>query len=258
MATVPPRISIEAEMNRFVRTIGGQLVADTIGTRSPQFANADYWFEKDNVIIELKCLTDEAGREARIKAGVQKLFETFDRAGRMPYPKFWGKRQINSTDCPPAFQRALYRLLAQPVKRRLRKANQQIRETRRWLGREEAYGLVLFANDGYYQLEPVQFRHAVDVALGKDFSAIEGLVLFTANLLATAPGIEPYASHAAVWMPCSRTGHREISDDFTRRFHEGWAEHVGNLIGEKIPLIHELDKDIEGFKYDQQLSRARR
>jgi hypothetical protein len=245
-------------MNRFVRNFGGELVSNLVGTRSPPFANADYWFEQDNVVAELKCLAEDDSREARIRKNVQKLFDSFHRSGRMPYPKFWGVRRINSTDCPPAFQRALYRLLAQPLKGRLRKANQQIRETRKHLGKDDAYGLVLLANDGHYHLEPAQFRHAVDVALGKDFSAIEGLILFTVNLLSTGPGVEPHASHINVWMPCSRVGHREISDEFLRRFQEGWTQHVGNFIGEKIPVIYEMDTEIEGFRYDQRLSRTRR
>lgn len=118
---------------------------------------------------------------------------------------------------------------------------------------------MLLANDGNYRLEPAQFRQAVEAALGNDFSAIEGLVLFTVNLLFTGPAMEPHASHANVWMPCSRMGHRVISQDFLGRLADGWSKHVGRLIEESIPVVHEANPaDIEGFVYDQRVSRARR
>lgn len=257
MGELPPRIPVEIEMNRFVREFGGQLVLDVVGP-NPSFANADYWFDRENVVAELKCLSEDKSQDPRLHAAIQKLFDSFVDSGRIADPGV-GVFRVDSKDCPIEFQRAVYKILARPIKRRLDKANRQIKATRRKLGIDDAYGLVLLANDGNYRLEAAQFRQAVEVALGNDFSAIEGLVLFTVNLLSTGPAMEPHASHANVWMPCSRIGHRVISQDFLSRLADGWSKHVGRLIGESIPVVHEADPaDIEGFVCDQRVSRARR
>jgi hypothetical protein len=243
-------------MNRFVREFGGQLVLDVVGP-NPSFANADYWFDRENVVAELKCLSEDKSQDPRQRAAIQKLFDSFVDSGRIPDPGV-GLFRVETKDCPAEFQRGVYKILARPMKRRLDKANRQIKVTRRKLGREDAYGLVLLANDGDYRLEPAQFRQAVEFALGTDFSAIEGLVLFTVNLLSTSPAIGPHMSHANVWMPCARPGHRVISQDFLSRLCDGWFKHVGHLIGEPIPVLHEVDPaQIESFVCDQRVSRAR-
>ena len=258
MIKVPPRVPIEMEMNRFVRSFGGQLVVDAVGSASPPFANADYWFERDNIVAELKCLSDDKTDDRGQQAAVQKLFDSFVDSGRMRSPG-WGRFRVGSKNFPVEFQLALYRTLARPIKKRLAKANRQIKETRQKLGRTDAYGLVLLANDGNYRLEPAQFLAAVDVALGQDFSAIDGVVVFTVNLLSTAESFQQYASHANVWIPCSRAGRREIPDDFLHRLCEGWGAHVAEFLGEEIPTIPDVEhEELETLRYDHKISRARR
>jgi hypothetical protein len=258
MIKLPPRIAIEPEMNFVVQQLGGTLVADLVRDRSPQFANADYWFERDNVIVELKCLSDDKTYDPQLRRALNKLFDSFIDSARIPDPGP-GVFRVNSKNMPLDFQRQLYRLLARSIKRRFRKANQQIKQTRELLGRHDAYGLVLLANDGNYRLEPAQLMYAVDTALSRDFSAIEGLVVFTVNLLSTGPGIEPYASHANVWIPASRDRHRDLPDPFIERFFEAWVRHLRDLIGEKIPVLRDREhSELEHWRYDQRLCRSRR
>ena len=177
---IPPRIDIEREMDRVVRACGGQVISDLVGA-SPPFANADYLFERENIIAELKCLSTDKTDDAKVKAAVQKLFDRYVKLGRIPPLPRYGRFRIQSQTFPIEFQKELYRIHARPIKRRFRKANQQIKEARAELGKPDAHGLVVLVNDGNYQLEPAQLLAAVDVALGRDFSAVDSVIMLTVN-----------------------------------------------------------------------------
>ncbi len=48
-------IDVEFHFNTFVKDFGSSLIADQL-KQPPTFKNADYIFEADKVIVELKCL----------------------------------------------------------------------------------------------------------------------------------------------------------------------------------------------------------
>lgn len=245
-------------MDKFVQSFGGQLVLEALGTQCPPFPNADYWFKRDNVIIELKCLIEDKSNDSRISAAMSDLCNKFINSGQMPDPGR-GRFIIQSKDCPLELQKGLYKIVGRSLRRRLQKANRQIKATREKLGCPDAYGLVLLANDGNYRLEPTQFRSAVDQAIGKDFSGIEGVVLFTVNMLSSSPIIQEHSSHAALWMPCPREGYRDLPDNFLQRFSDGWIKHVGRFIGEDIKVLGDLDAEqLDSFRCDQKVSKARK
>src|SRR5664280_1621304 len=220
-------------MNRYVRNFGGSLVTDMLGTTSPPFPNADYVFRVENIVAELKCLCEDKTDDEKLQASIQKLFDGYVDRGLIPNPGY-GKFVVQSKDLPVELQNDLYRILARPIKRRLDKANKQIKRTKEHLKMDSAHGLVLLANDGNFKLEPAQFAHAVNVALGNDFSAIDNLVLFTVNMLATVPKME---RHALVWMSASRNGHPVVSEEFLNRFFVGWTRHISSVIGEEVPIV---------------------
>lgn len=143
-------------------------MTDALGNTSPGFANADYFFEQENIIAELKCLTEDKLSDSRQSESIRNLFEQNISLGQIPDPGP-GIVRINSSDCPLDIQRKLYSIISRPIKTHIEKANRQIRETRRQLNRPDAHGLLLFANDGNFRLELDQFAHAIDVTLGNSF-----------------------------------------------------------------------------------------
>ena len=238
-------MEIEPEMNNFVCNFGGRLVSEMLETKSPTISNADYWFEAENIVVELKCLTKDKSDDSRPRDSLELKFNDLINSGTWPDPGP-GSFRVNSTDFPIETQHELYALFARTIRKRLSKANAQIKATRDWLNRPEAYGLVLLANDGNFQLEFNQLMAAVDEALGKNFSAIEGLVVFSENMLISLPEhLATHAiSHARPWIPASREGHRDLPADFLRRFHQGWANHTGKLLGQEIPILSQIGHDV--------------
>jgi hypothetical protein len=248
---VPPRIDVEVEMGRHVKSFGGQLGLDLFG-HNPDFANADYVFPQDNVVAELKCLTDDKSEDEDLQKKLEELFETAIKRGFIPNPGP-GRVVLETKGTPLEFQREVYAVISRSIKRRLAKANKQIKQTKARLNMSNAQGLVLLCNDGNFRLEPAQWVHAVRVALGNDFSSINSVVQFTVNMLSTTPMM---GQHANLWMSGQRPGIRPVSEDFIHRFGEGWARHFGQILKMPVTWNQSLDvKDIESFKYDRQIFR---
>lgn len=251
---LPPKVEIEPEMNRFVRSFGGQVVADLVGP-SPDFLNADYFFPEENVIAELKCVTEDKSDDENLREKLQQIFDRCLDEGVLPDPGP-GLHVFETKNAPVAVQREIYALFGKSVKRRLAKANNQIKRTREKFNRPDARGLVLLANDGNFHLEPAQWAHAVQVALGRDFSAINSIVLFTVNQLAATPKL---GQHTNLWIVASRTSHPEVSEVFLHRFGEGWAQHFAKIIGQPVPMRYDINaKDLELVKYDRNIFDAPR
>ena len=236
-------------MGRFVRSFGGQVVADLFGP-SPDFLNADYFFPRDDVIAELKCVTEDKSGDEGLQEKLQQLFDRCVDRGLLPEPGP-GWHVFETKNAPLKVQREVYALFGRSIKRRLDKANKQIKRTREQLKRPDARGLVLLANDGNFHLEPAQWAHAVQVALGRDFSAINSVVLFTVNMLAATPKL---GQHTNFWIAASRTTHPEVPEEFMHRLGEGWAQHVAKVIGQPVPMRHDIAaKDLESLKFDRKI-----
>ena len=66
---------IEGEFNKVVKSIGGDLVKNRLPSESPSFENADYVFDKENIIIELKVLKKDPSSNAELQEKIQAKFD---------------------------------------------------------------------------------------------------------------------------------------------------------------------------------------
>lgn len=248
---LPPRIDVTSEMDKFVKSFGGRVGLELFGP-NPDFRNADYVFPKENVIAELKCLTEDKSEDDDLQNKLEELFQSAITRGFVPDPGP-GRHVLETKGTPVEFQREVYALIARSLKRRVAKANKQIKQTKARLNLPNAKGLLLLCNDGNLQLEPAPWVHAVKVALGNDFSSISSVVLFTVNLLSTTPKM---GQHANLWISGERPGIEPVSEDFSHRLGEAWARHVGQLHNMPVTWKQKLDaKDLESLKYDRQIFR---
>ena len=63
-------IDIEKEFDNFVPEVGGQRVDELIG-KSPNFDNADYVFDDDKIVAELKCLQENKLNDANLNKKIR-------------------------------------------------------------------------------------------------------------------------------------------------------------------------------------------
>lgn len=223
MGTPEPRIDIETEFATCVRKIGGEVLADRLGP-SPPFKNADYLFNADNVVAELKCLQRDTRTEPTFKERVQALHLQWHREGKVPMPRGQGTVRVNSRTLPEECQAQLSDLLTSRLKNVVQKANDQIKSTREHLALPEAKGLLLLANDGdmIFQLSVVM--HTLHRVLHGKYRQISSVIYFTGNDPVMCPGIP---LPALIWMPLTISDGPDqprpgVSEQFLERLRTGW------------------------------------
>jgi hypothetical protein len=235
------RVQIEPEFNQIVVTVGGQLVSSLVGD-SPPFDNADYIFPAYRLVGELKCIEEDKLADPRMQEKFRRLWIKWRQqslvSGAVP-------RVINLRSLPQLCQAEMYEVMAKPIRRRLQKANKQIRETKAALGLNDYRGVLFIANDGNLMFPPAAMIHAIQLSLHRDFREIRHFVFFTANLYLAARGInKPILCWISFDMDNNRSGPAETL--YTDLYHRWVARHE-DLTG--IPAVKQelRDEDMEGF-----------
>ena len=95
-------------MGRYVKSFGGQLGLDLFG-HNPDFANADFVFPQENVVAELKCLTDDKSQDQDLQQKLADMFESAIARGFIPDPGP-GRVILDTEGTPIGFQREVYAL----------------------------------------------------------------------------------------------------------------------------------------------------
>jgi len=228
----PKFINVEGEFTKFVLGFrGGKKLVDATGPIPNGFLNADYYFAKDEVIIELKCLSENAGNpevESR---------RIMDSARHLGFTPFHVLRLMMSGN--PELQKILRHAHAKKIRtvvEAIKKANKQIRASKLILERPNARGLIALANDNNYGLTPSEAMSAVVKAFNNISDChCDCVVYFTPNVLHDIGDKVAYN----LWIPLYNVG-SEIFSTFVNEFGTAWGDYVHNNIE---PLISRIKND---------------
>lgn len=239
------KVNVEKEFTAFIRAFGGTVVSDIVGS-SPSFPNADYYFPKERIVAELKCLEDDKREDPNLQQKVQNLFDRWMEDGTIPLI-YGDKVTIQSKSLPEACQYELFDVYRPPIQRRIIKANKQIKATATRLRLEPYLGLLFLVNDGNYAMEAAAILHQVRRILGTKFQHINTVVYFTVNMDASSPWT---MKSSLVWAHMNRTPLQSVTTRFTDQVLNGWITHLEKVLGEKIDT-HQLSglAEIEEIKY---------
>jgi hypothetical protein len=231
-------IDIETEMREVVRSMGGIVLQDTFSS-PPNFDNADFVFHEDKVVVELKCLTEDNVRSDSNEAKVANLWRRCHVKGLVT------SRRQNATDwqaLPKTIQNQIYEIRTRTIKKRIQKANLQLRETKEHLGLGDYRGVVLLANDGIRSLSASAFIHAAQLALRRDFREVRHFVFLTANLFTQ---IRDERRASLFWIGFDMKDDDPIPNAFLDRLGAAWRTHYQRVAG--FRMVEEELQDIEGF-----------
>lgn len=223
--------------DEFVRQqTGGSRLEELLPKGIPEgTSNADYIFNDERIIVELKTLTKNHGdRDSVIRhvdAGLNKLGLPLQRradwlAGKRPLPKKV-KRYVDQR-----VQRSLEQVV--------RKANSQIRETSKLL-EQEFNGILVVANLGEILFGPLELlRYLAGHALRRSRLAIDGIVLVTPGVSYSTGGNPP--KHYAA--PVYREGKEQLRD-FVEPFIDAWLKFEAESFGveSKLEIVREFDEE---------------
>ena len=240
------QIGIEETVTRAVKSIGGRVVSELFPSRGNRPKNADFVFDEHRVIAELKRLEKDQSEDPNVTAKLNEMYRRWVAQGKR-VPIIFGRGQLNLRNIPVECANEVISLLREPIARRIRKANEQIKATKSALGMQDARGLLLLAQDGDYSLGPeAVFNLASRCLKGGQFRAIDDIIHFNANLPASRS--EDSLGYM-FWFHASRDPERAIPSRLIQSLSEAWQTQLEFSLGSSMISTQEPPEiDSLGFR----------
>lgn len=218
-------IDVESEITEAIKSIGGERVSDYL-SKSPAFENADYIFHNFKVIAELKCLDEDKMHDPQF---IDKASKIYRDDHTTPIVVF-GTARLSTHGCSSEFTRKIRNLYRKPIKKRVLKANKQLKNTRKELNVEDYKGVVIVVNNNNSALDPWHIHEILESLMKQDcYSAINGAIFFNVNQKVVLPqGGREYTA----WVTLDRDNHQKIDLNFQAAFRNCWLKHFSKLIDE--------------------------
>ncbi len=217
------QVDIEEAFGTIVRKCNGQLVSDIVG-QSPPFANADYVFYHDKTVAELKCLEEDKSDDPATKQRLGNLWIKWREKGFVSGPN---PPVIDSRTLPPLCQNEMCRVMGEPIKRCIQKANAQIRATKSALDLRDYSGLLLLANNGNLIFEMPVMIHLIYLTIKDHFHEIDNIAFFSGNMVSFVAGVQ---RPARFWIGLQRDDTVPLNQ-LTARLSREWVIHYDSITG---------------------------
>lgn len=229
-------LPVEPTWQRFVQLTGGSLVSDLLPSPAP-IQNADFLFTGANVVIELKEIETEFLATAATHSGLIKLFERVAQEDPQWRPfQFGGTGQF-----PRWFYLEYQRFARPPISRVLKKANRQIRETKKYFGIDSPTGILLFVNDGFTGMAPDLVQALASDLLLHSYSSIDCLIYLTVNRYVELVGSD---EPALMWSPVYHHRALDALVDFVDALGRKWYDFLETETGVKPRRFESQNRDM--------------
>ncbi len=235
------RNDFEPVFNDFVKHFGGEVLPP-----SSEGKTADYLFREQNIVAELKCLMED--RTARVNAEVTKIVQQWYRKHRKLPSGFDGKSLPIAT-APEEIQDAWLKVLAAPVEDLIKKANRQIRETKKRFDLPAAKGVALIFNErNLLHSRPEDYKLLLAKILRKRtegleirFPHIQGVVYFSFDTVKTpSEGMNFWAAIQLQHHPSEDL--RDVAQ-FQEDLQQGWYQDLQKRTG---TVVRQFTRDSSG------------
>lgn len=192
-STVKEVRTLESIVDPFVSRVGGRRISEMAGNKNPK-KNADYLFERQQVIAELKLLQAGSIVEA-FQRKLTKLTRRWQKEGKLIV---FGRAMVSSSRLSPECREEMFSAMAEALQKHVVvAANAQIKSTKELLNLPDAKGLLWVASDGNEFLQPNTVWYLLHRILQKKksdgnpaYSSIHGLAYFSPRMLAQVKGIQ--------------------------------------------------------------------
>lgn len=223
-------IDIEPQFNVSVKEVGGYLITDLVG-KNPNFLNADYLFPNYEVIAELKCLNEDQIKSKKMREKATRIYNRYAKEGKAPKIPT-GITRIDCDTLPEKFKLEIIELYRSSIHTTLKKANNQIKETKINLNLENHHGLLILANNNHTALSPNIAMSILGNTFSRyTFSSINSVIYFTANLRATHPSIP---KDLYVWIQSNRDPSNKCPKQLVHRLKKSWVRNFSLKTNEPV------------------------
>jgi hypothetical protein len=175
-----PYIDVEPLFTEMVREYPmGCVLTDIIP--HPDFSNADFIFHHEKVVAEFKRIEIDNVTSLNNQAKMNAVVDKFYNEGKI---KTKNINEENWPRLPKELTESIYEITTQSVEGQIKKANQQIKDTKIKLRLNTYKGVLIIVNDGVESYPPAAFHYAIFRLLRRKFSGITFFIYFTANVVA--------------------------------------------------------------------------
>lgn len=216
-------LPVEETWNQFINISGGKMVSSLL-SKSPSFENADYIFEHEQVIMELKVIETEFTHSSTFEIGYIKLLERLVKENPNWKPYLFG----GDGKFPIWFYKDFIRLARPNISRVIKKANRQIRNTKLFFGYKISSGVLLFVNDGFTGITPDLVQALVSDILRTSYSSIDCCIYLTVNRYIEIPNSDV---PKLIWWPVYSDRAAEFLVEFINNLGRKWFDYLENNIG---------------------------
>lgn len=217
-----PALPTEETFDRFVKSFEGQKISDLL-SGNPSFPNADYLFPNENVIAELKTLQTDFGTTDSFRAKHIELVKKYLSESRMTLSAIF-----HSAEQPKEYIEDLLRLFRPALSRIVKKANKQLKQTKRELNLPNTPGILLLINDDFLSLEPRFIMSIICENLSHSYSSIDAFVYLTLNHYVDIPG-NNYPN--LLWIPVYKRSPDSLTG-FVNKLGRQWFQFLETETGE--------------------------
>ena len=184
---------VEATWREFVRSVGGQVIEDLV-PEPRNFQNADFLFNEQGVVAELKEIETEFSLSPAFANGFDRIMQRLVEEDPDWRPSLFG----GNSATPSWFNVELIRIFRPAISRILKKANNQIKETKAKFNIKSPTGVLLLVNDGFTSTSPFMVRALACDILANSYSSIDALVYLTVNRYVEIAGSD---EPKLLWVP---------------------------------------------------------
>jgi hypothetical protein len=230
-----PKVNVDEALATCVEAVGGQVLDRVLGGARP-FKNADYYFPQEQVVAELKVLSEDILQKEDFVRATSDLYARWTREGKVQRGPS-GRRALRTRDLPEECARELLGLLRSRLESStIKNANKQIRDTKKHLQVPDAVGLLIIANDGNFAFKPDVLFHLLAHSLKGRYRSIDALIFFTANEPLSLPGFEHEGAN--LWTNLVVDGRRSLPEGFSDRLGSEWYRLYSKLISGVVYEVH--------------------
>ena len=239
-------VDVTSVFTSFVKVFGGECVEDLLPDQSYKANNADYVFRDKNIIAELKCLEDDKSSDPKFQTKIETLYSKWIHSGLIPQPPAY-PIAVDSSSLPEECVLELIDLYKPLIERPIKKANKQIKTTKKLLSMPNAKGLLLLVNDGNFAVQSDMVLHLAERSLKGYYSSINSMVHFTVNMVSDMNGVP---KDILVWVPLHRSETNRVSLEFLHELRNAWVIYFEKMRGEKVDTMSIRDIErLEEIKF---------
>ncbi len=220
---------LEGYVDQFIYSIGGMRVTDLVDYDASKMPdNADYYFSKVDVIVELKTIQTD-----HLKKKIDKIEDQKNKILQIA-------RIVPFKNLDRKLAQVEFNIMRNSLVTATKTANKQIKLTRHILKKPNAKGVVFYINDGFYSINPFEMIELLWNPITRDFSGIDGI--FWANFRRLANMKDDPDHKYFIFDQRTRDQVPQYFRDFVNFFGAAWLNYPYALVGNR-PDRHIISDD---------------